>query len=95
VQQNRVLEAKIQRRPSRIMATRKKSDATPSMSTLAPPSTIGLPGMMGLSVSIISPMPHMLSSSAGQSSSYGPQQFIRIRTADAVDSVHLSTVVPV
>jgi hypothetical protein len=76
------------------MATRKKSDAAPSTNALAPPSTLALPGMIGLPESIMSPMAHLLSSS-GPSSSYGPQQFLRIQTADAVDSVHRSTVVPV
>jgi hypothetical protein len=87
------------------MATRKKSDAAPSTNTLAPPSTLAL-GLMGFPESVMSPMPHLLSSSGGPSSSYGPQQFLRIHTTTGkdgiqtttgkdVDSVHRSTVVPV
>ncbi|EPQ53477.1 SIN1-domain-containing protein [Gloeophyllum trabeum ATCC 11539] len=92
VQQNRVLESKLQRRPSRVMAAKKKVELAPA--GLAPPGITG-PGTSAMLGSTLASSQGMLSSSLGPSSSYGPQVFLRIRIAEAVDSVHVYTTVQV
>ncbi|KAF8531338.1 stress-activated map kinase interacting protein 1-domain-containing protein [Gautieria morchelliformis] len=87
IEQNRAAEAKIIRRPSRVMIAKKKVDSTPS---LAPPaSTAG-----GAGGSLVSSAP--LSSSVGGVStiSQGPQQFLRVKVAEK-DNAHFSTTIPV
>ncbi|KAF9476816.1 hypothetical protein BDN70DRAFT_811618 [Pholiota conissans] len=85
IQQNRILESKIQRRPSRTIA-KKSADKlnlpNPIISSTAPGSTL-------FGSNIVS---GGLSTSLGPSSSHGPQIFLRIHTADAV---HISTTIPV
>ncbi|EGO03414.1 hypothetical protein SERLA73DRAFT_174884 [Serpula lacrymans var. lacrymans S7.3] len=88
IQQNLQLEAKIQRRPSRVMAAPKKIEPAPAAG-LAPPPIFG-PG-----TSAMSSTTPILSSSLGPSSSHGPQIFLRIRVADTADAVHISTTIPV
>ncbi|KIK93169.1 hypothetical protein PAXRUDRAFT_829224 [Paxillus rubicundulus Ve08.2h10] len=88
IQQNEQLESKIQRRPSRVMAARKKVDVL-SVPGLVPPSVPG-PG----SSALFGTTP-ILSSSLGPSSSHGPPIFLRIRVADTADAVHISTTIPV
>lgn len=101
VQQNKLIEAKIQRRRSRIVLKKKKSvellksvgGTTNASGTLAPPSEMtgtlatsaGLHSMLGSS---------LFSSSLGPSSSHGPLQFLRIRIADTADAGHVSTTIP-
>ncbi|KZT22772.1 SIN1-domain-containing protein [Neolentinus lepideus HHB14362 ss-1] len=92
VQQNKVLEGKLQRRPSRVMAAKKKVEVTPV--GLAPPGLTGL-GTSAMLGSTLASSQGMLSSSLGPSSSYGPQVFLRIRIAEAVDAVHVYTTVQV
>jgi len=83
VQQNQILESKIQRRPSRTSAAKKPEKLTASVAqpTLAPGSA-----------AYGSTLGSVLSTSLGPSSSHGPQLFLRIHTADAV---HISTTIPV
>ncbi|KJA14847.1 hypothetical protein HYPSUDRAFT_208357 [Hypholoma sublateritium FD-334 SS-4] len=84
IQQNRVLESKIQRRPSRTVAKKpvdKVVVPNQAISLAAPASA-----MHGSSLGSV------LSTSLGPSSSHGPQIFLRIHTADAV---HISTTIPV
>ncbi|SJL05407.1 uncharacterized protein ARMOST_08774 [Armillaria ostoyae] len=82
---NRILQSKIQRRPSRT-AVAKKSQSQNSSSL--PPAAIAAP-VFG---SNLGSLP--LSTSLGLSSS-GPQMFLRIRVADAADAGHISTTIPV
>jgi hypothetical protein len=89
VQQNKQLESKIQRRPSRTMASSKKTELLTVGSGLAPPS------VSGPSTSAIFGTTPILSSSLGPSSSHGPQIFLRIRVADTTEEVHISTTIPV
>jgi hypothetical protein len=84
VQQNKILESKIQRRPSRTMTKKPEKQATlgvPADSTSA---------VFGSSLGSVP-----LSTSLGPSSSHGPQIFLRIRVADTADTVHISTTIPV
>ncbi|KAF8962331.1 stress-activated map kinase interacting protein 1-domain-containing protein [Flammula alnicola] len=84
IQQNRVLEGKIQRRPSRTSAAKKIDKLNlpnPNLPSVAPGSAV-----------YGSTLGSVLSTSLGPSSSHGPQIFLRIHTADAV---HISTTIPV
>jgi len=90
VQQNQILESKIQRRPSRSTATKKVERPIPGGLTL--PLTAG-PGTSAVFGSTLGSLP--LSTSLGPSSSHGPQIFLRIRVADTADAVHISTTIPV
>lgn len=87
VQQNKTLESKIQRRPSRIMGKKKKQGADSSLlsvnSPLAP-GTSATTSPLGIS-------PAFGSLTSGQ----GPQMFLRIRVAETADAVHISTTIPV
>ncbi|KAF4616357.1 hypothetical protein D9613_008618 [Agrocybe pediades] len=85
VQQNQVLESKIQRRPSRTSAAKKPEKlALPNAPSLAPGSTV-----------YSSALGSMMSNSIGPSQSHGPQIFLRIRVADTADAVHISTTIEV
>ncbi|TFK41574.1 stress-activated map kinase interacting protein 1-domain-containing protein [Crucibulum laeve] len=86
IQQNQVLETKIQRRPSRTTAS-KKSDRL-----VVPGSHV--PAVAPGSVVYGSTLGSVLSTSLGPSSSHGPQIFLRIRV-DTADAVHVSTTIPV
>ena len=87
VQQNKTLESKIQRRPSRIMGKKKKQGPDGSLlnvgSSLAP-GTSASASPLGISPAFGSLM-------SGQ----GPQMFLRIRVAETADAVHISTTIPV
>ncbi|PBL01322.1 hypothetical protein ARMGADRAFT_1007325 [Armillaria gallica] len=85
IAQNRILQSKIQRRPSRT-AVAKKSQSQNSSSLPPAASTAPVFG------SNLGSLP--LSTSLGLSSS-GPQMFLRIRVADAADAGHISTTIPV
>jgi len=85
IQQNQILESKIQRRPSRTTVT--KNDRLP-----VPGSTILVAGSANIG-STLGSVP--LSTSLGPSSGHGPQIFLRIRVADTADAVHISTTIPV
>ena len=87
VQQNRTLESKIQRRPSRIMGKKKKQGPDGGLlnvgsSFVTGTSATGSP--LGIS-------PAFGSLTSGQ----GPQMFLRIRVAETADAVHISTTIPV
>ncbi|KAH9477743.1 Target of rapamycin complex 2 subunit sin1 [Psilocybe cubensis] len=85
IQQNQILESKIQRRPSRTSAARKPEKlAVPNAPSTAPASTA-----YGSSLGSV------LSTSMGPSQSHGPQIFLRIRVADHADVVHISTTIEV
>ncbi|RPD65261.1 hypothetical protein L226DRAFT_543384 [Lentinus tigrinus ALCF2SS1-7] len=97
IQQNKILESKIQRRISRVVVKKKSTGlltATTSTSTgLVPPTdtllgtSANLLGSLGSSVG-------MFPSSLGPSSSHGPALFLRIRIAGAADEPgHVSTTI--
>ena len=90
VQQNKILEGKIQRSPSRV-ANVKKADS--SNGTLAPPSSVIPPS----SSSSAMPPSTLLSNSIfpGSYNSSGPQIFLRIRIQDTADAAHLYTTISV
>jgi target of rapamycin complex 2 subunit MAPKAP1 len=93
VQQNRILESKIQRPTARLTPAKKRSDT--STSNLTPnPNTLAT-SVSGISAGSIPLSSLGLSSSLGPSSAHGPQLFLRVRVADAVDAVHVSTTIPV
>ncbi|KAI0634986.1 stress-activated map kinase interacting protein 1-domain-containing protein [Trametes polyzona] len=96
MQQNKILESKIQRRISRVVVKKKSTGllnapANVSNNLLPPADTLlgtsaGL-GSLGSSVS-------MFPSSLGPSSSHGPPLFLRIRIANAADEPgHISTTI--
>jgi len=89
VQQNQLLESKIQRRPSRTTTSGKRPEKLNLQNQNLGSSTPG-PAIYGSTVAA-----SMLSSSLGPSSSHGPQIFLRIRVADTADAVHISTTIPV
>jgi target of rapamycin complex 2 subunit MAPKAP1 len=94
VNQNLNLEAKIVRRPSRIMLKQKKSEAPTPGGLLAPPVVPGLPGTpAGSHSALLSPSVPSLSTSLGPSSSFGPQSFLKIHVG--ADSVHVASTIPV
>ncbi|KAF5387693.1 hypothetical protein D9615_000003 [Tricholomella constricta] len=86
VQQNQLLDSKIQRLPSRMTKMAEK------LAILGPSLTAGAPGSAAFG-STLGSLP--LSTSLGPSSSHGPQIFLRIRVADTADAVHISTTIPV
>ena len=88
MQQNKILEGKIQRSPSRVAKTKRPDASSLSLatSTVAPSaaSTSALP-------------PSTLSNAIfpGSYNSSGPQIFLRIRIQDTVDAAHLYTTISV
>ncbi|PPQ68454.1 hypothetical protein CVT26_006041 [Gymnopilus dilepis] len=87
IQQNKLLESKIQRRPSRTSAAKKPEKLNlPNAAPSIAPGSAAFPG---------SQLGSMLSTSLGPSSSHGPQIFLRIRVADTADAVHISTTIEV
>ncbi|KAH9939185.1 stress-activated map kinase interacting protein 1-domain-containing protein [Amylocystis lapponica] len=95
VQQNKILESKIQRRLSRIVIKKKKStgllNATSAATGLAPPADAFLGTSAGLG-SLGSSL-GMFPSSLGPSSSHGPPMFLRIGIADMAGAGHFSTTI--
>lgn len=91
VQQNTLLESKIQRRPSRTMASAKKELNT----TATGGGGLTVPSVSGPGTSALFGTTPILSSSLGPSSGHGPQIFLRIRLADTTETVHISTTIPV
>jgi hypothetical protein len=92
VQQNKVMESKIQRSPSRV-AKIKKSDA--SNSSLAPSSTVAPSANTSTSTSALAPSTLINAAFPGSYNSSGPQIFLRIRIQDTVDAAHLYTTISV
>jgi target of rapamycin complex 2 subunit MAPKAP1 len=89
VEQNRIIESEVQRRPSRVVTSKKQERLVPTGLTL-PPIVFGTSGVPG---STLGSVP--LSTSLNPSSSHGPQIFLRIRVAETADAVHISTTIPV
>ncbi|KAI0367218.1 SIN1-domain-containing protein [Pilatotrama ljubarskyi] len=97
IQQNKILESKIQRRISRVVVKKKSTgllNPTANSSNLAPPADTLLGTSAGLG-SLGSSF-GMFPSSLGPSSSHGPPLFLRIRIANAADEPgHVSTTIQV
>ncbi|KAI9058026.1 SIN1-domain-containing protein [Trametes sanguinea] len=96
IQQNKILESKIQRRISRVVVKKKSTgllNATTNAANLAAPADsllLGTSAGMGSLGSSVSMFP----SSLGPSSSHGPPIFLRIRIASAADEPgHVSTTI--
>ncbi|KAA1465935.1 hypothetical protein DENSPDRAFT_830640 [Dentipellis sp. KUC8613] len=94
IQQNKILESKIQRSPSRVVAKAKKPEPAAGL-TVPGTATVGgsMPGTSAVLSSTL--VNSMFSSSFGPSPNYGPQMFLRIRVLDTADAVHISTTIPV
>ncbi|KAJ7221864.1 stress-activated map kinase interacting protein 1-domain-containing protein [Mycena haematopus] len=89
IQQNQLIESKIQRHPSRLTAAKKQEK--PSALTLAVAGS-ALPGS-GVFGSALGSVP--FSTSLGPISGHGPQIFLRIKVEDTEDPVHIATTIPV
>lgn len=90
VQQNNILESKIQRRPSRVMGKKKKIDGALLSAGITPQP--GLASALGLSLGM---SPGFSVFNPGSFVNPGPQMFLRIRVAESADAVHVSTTIPV
>ncbi|KAJ6586586.1 hypothetical protein B0H10DRAFT_2168041 [Mycena sp. CBHHK59/15] len=90
VQQNQLIETKIQRHPSRVTAAKKLEK--PSALALAVAGS-ALPGSGVFGSALGSSVP--FSTSLGPSSGHGPQIFLRIKVEDTADTVHIATTIPV
>lgn len=93
VQQNEILESKIQRRPSRIMRSKKSDVSSNKPAANNAQLTVGK-GDAAASSSFATPGlgSAPLSTSLGPSSGQGPQMFLRIRVEN---DAHISTTIPV
>ncbi|KAI0826522.1 stress-activated map kinase interacting protein 1-domain-containing protein [Trametes gibbosa] len=89
LQQNKILESKIQRRISRVVG-KKKSTGLLSAPSVAPNLILPTDTLLGSPGSFVG----MISSSIGPSTSHGPPTFLRIRIASAADEPgHISTTI--
>ncbi|KAJ7931142.1 stress-activated map kinase interacting protein 1-domain-containing protein [Mycena leptocephala] len=90
IQQNQLIESKIQRHPSRLTAAKKQEK--PSAATLAVAGS-ALPGSGIFGSALGGSVP--FSTSLGPLSGHGPQIFLRIKVEDREDTVHIGTTIPV
>ncbi|TFY77859.1 hypothetical protein EWM64_g6153 [Hericium alpestre] len=93
VQQNKLLESKIQRSPSRVTKTTPSVAAKKPDMLAAPSTTPATSGSAILGSTLVNSS--IFPSSFGPSPGYGPQMFLRIRVQDTADAVHISTTIPV
>lgn len=93
VQQNMILDSKIQRRPSRIVIKKKKSTGllTATLAAGAPESLFGFGSSSAMSA--LGTSVGMFPSSLGPSSSHGPPVYLRIRIVDMADAGPVSTTI--
>ncbi|KAJ7138493.1 stress-activated map kinase interacting protein 1-domain-containing protein [Mycena crocata] len=91
IQQNQLIESKIQRHPSRVTAAKKQQEK-PSALTLAVAGS-ALPGSGIFGSALGGSVP--FSTSLGPTSGHGPQIFLRIKVEDTPDTVHIATTIPV
>ncbi|KAI0795653.1 stress-activated map kinase interacting protein 1-domain-containing protein [Abortiporus biennis] len=93
VQQNKMLDSKIQRRPSRIVIKKKKSmDLLSAVHTNTIADSLHLASSAGITSTLGSSV-GMYPSSLGPSSSHGPPMFLRIKIADTADAGPFSTTI--
>ena len=89
VQQNKILESKIQRSPSRVAVKSKKPESIAAGNLTVSASGPGTSAIFG------SNLGNSLFPGSLGPSNYGPQMFLRIRVLDTLDAVHVSTTIPV
>ncbi|KAJ7637009.1 stress-activated map kinase interacting protein 1-domain-containing protein [Roridomyces roridus] len=90
VQQNQLIESKIQRHPSRVTPS-KKAEKLPSLTLAVAGSALPGSGVFGSAPGGSVPF----STSLGPISGSGPQIFLRIKVEDTPDTVHIATTIPV
>ncbi|KAJ6500564.1 stress-activated map kinase interacting protein 1-domain-containing protein [Mycena sanguinolenta] len=92
IQQNQLIESKIQRHPSRLTAAKKQQEKPSSALSLAVAgSTLAGSGVFGSALGASVPF----STSLGPLSGHGPQIFLRVKVEDTSDTVHIGTTIPV
>ncbi|KAJ6632578.1 stress-activated map kinase interacting protein 1-domain-containing protein, partial [Mycena sp. CBHHK59/15] len=90
VQQNQLIESKIQRHPSRVTAA-KKQDKPSALALAVAGSTLPGSGVFGSALGASVPF----STSLGPTSGHGPQILLCIKIEDTPDTVHIGTTIPV
>ncbi|KAK7064677.1 stress-activated map kinase interacting protein 1-domain-containing protein [Favolaschia claudopus] len=92
IQQNQLIESKIQRHPSRLTTAKKQERPTvsaPNLAVASSGSTFPGSGIFGSALGASVPF----STSLG--GIHGPQIFLRIKVEDTGDTVHVATTIPV
>ncbi|KAF7359268.1 hypothetical protein MSAN_01269200 [Mycena sanguinolenta] len=92
IQQNQLIESKIQRHPSRLTAAKKQQEKPSSALSLAVAGS-ALPGSGVFGSALGASVP--FSTSLGPLSGHGPQIFLRVKVEDTSDTVHIGTTIPV
>ncbi|KAJ6461981.1 stress-activated map kinase interacting protein 1-domain-containing protein [Mycena vulgaris] len=90
IQQNQLIESKIQRHPSRVTAA-KKQEKSSALSLAVAGSALPGSGVFGSALGASVPF----STSLGPTSGHGPQIFLRIKVEDSPLTVHIGTTIPV
>ncbi|KAJ6571979.1 stress-activated map kinase interacting protein 1-domain-containing protein [Mycena capillaripes] len=90
IQQNQLIESKIQRHPSRVSAA-KKQEKSSALAVAVAGSALPGSGIFGSTLGGSVPF----STSLGPLSGHGPQIFLRIKVEDTADTVHVATTIPV
>ncbi|KAJ7484524.1 stress-activated map kinase interacting protein 1-domain-containing protein [Mycena latifolia] len=90
IQQNQLIESKIQRHPSRVTAA-KKQDKPSALALAVAGSALPGSGVFGSALGGSVPF----STSLGPTSGHGPQIFLRIKVEDTPITVHIATTIPV
>ncbi|KAJ7033204.1 stress-activated map kinase interacting protein 1-domain-containing protein [Mycena alexandri] len=91
IQQNQLIETKIQRHPSRVTAAKKQEKPPAALSLAVAGSALPGSGIFGSALGASVPF----STSLGPLSGHGPQIFLRIKVEDTPDTVHIATTIPV
>ncbi|KAJ7723397.1 stress-activated map kinase interacting protein 1-domain-containing protein [Mycena metata] len=91
IQQNQLIETKIQRHPSRVTAAKKQEKPSAALSLAVAGSALPGSGIFGSALGASVPF----STSLGPLSGHGPQIFLRIKVEDTPDTVHIATTIPV
>ncbi|KAJ6501260.1 stress-activated map kinase interacting protein 1-domain-containing protein [Mycena vulgaris] len=89
IQQNQLIESKIQRHPSRVTAA-KKQEKSSALSLAVAGSALPGSGVFGSALGASVPF----STSLGPTSGHGPQIFLRIKVEDSPLTVHIGTTIP-
>lgn len=92
VQQNQLIESKIQRHPSRVTAAKKLKEK-PSTQALNVVAGSALPGSGIFGSTLGGSVP--FSTSLGPTSGHGPQIFLRVKVEDKEETVHIGTTINV
>ncbi|KAJ7885095.1 stress-activated map kinase interacting protein 1-domain-containing protein [Mycena olivaceomarginata] len=92
IQQNQLIESKIQRHPSRVTAAKKLKEK-PSTQALNVVAGSALPGSGIFGSTLGGSVP--FSTSLGPTSGHGPQIFLRVKVEDKEETVHIGTTINV